>query len=77
MAARQDALEEKNAMHKVEEAKVMAIKSMELAIHKRKRAQVLMENADLTAYKATVLTRIAQVAQAAESTDALAAFFLD
>ncbi|KAI4295282.1 hypothetical protein L6164_035344 [Bauhinia variegata] len=77
MAAQQDAWEEQNALHKIEEAKAVAIKSMEVAIFKRKRAQALMENADLATYKATMLTRIAEVAQAAESTDALAAYFLD
>ncbi|XP_028768392.1 uncharacterized protein LOC114726002 [Neltuma alba] len=77
IAAEQDALEEKNAMLRVEEAKASADKSMELAILKRKRAQILMENADLATYKATVLIRIAEAAQVAESTDVSAGYFLD
>ncbi|XP_054792823.1 uncharacterized protein LOC129298437 [Prosopis cineraria] len=78
IAAEQVALEEKNAMMlRVEEAKASADKSMELAILKRKRAQVLMENADLATYKATMLIRIAEAAQVAESTDVSAGFFLD
>ncbi|KAI9124636.1 hypothetical protein K1719_004558 [Acacia pycnantha] len=77
IAAEQDALEEKNAMLRVEEAKASAGKSMELAILKRKRAQVLMENADLATYKATMLVRIAEAAQVAESTDDSAGCFLD
>ncbi|KAF7820259.1 enhancer of polycomb-like protein [Senna tora] len=77
IAAEQDALEEKNAVLRVEEAKASADKSMELAIVKRKRAQILMENADLAAYKATMLMRIAEAAQVAESTEVSAEYFLD
>lgn len=77
IAAEQDALEEKNAMLRIEEAKASADKSMELAILKRKRAQVLMENADLATYKATMLIRIAEAAQVAESTNVSAEYFLD
>ncbi|TKY53484.1 Enhancer of polycomb-like 2 [Spatholobus suberectus] len=75
-AAEQDALEE-NAMLRIEEAKANANMSMELAIHKRKRAQSLAQNADLATYKATMLIRIAEAALAAESVDNAAAYFLD
>lgn len=77
IAAEQDALEEKNALHKIEQAKASAKESKEFAVQKRKRAQSLMENADLAIYKATMLVRIAEAAQAGESVDALAACFLD
>ena len=77
MAAHQLALEEKNAMRKIEEAKASANRSMELANLKRKRAQLLMENADMATYKATMIMRIAEAAQVAESTDAIADFFLN
>ena len=77
MAAQQLALEEKNAMRKIEEAKASANRSMELANQKRKRAQLLMENADMATYKATVIMRIAEAAQVAESTDDIADFFLN
>lgn len=76
MAAEQDALEEKNAMLKVQEANASASKSVEFAIHKRKRAQFLMENADLATYRAMMAIRIAEAARVAESPDA-ASRFLD
>ncbi|XP_047175545.1 uncharacterized protein LOC124842969 [Vigna umbellata] len=75
-AAEQDAMEE-NAMLRIEEAKANANMSMELAIHKRRRAQSLAQNADLATYKATMLIRIAEAALAAESVDDAAAYFLD
>ena len=75
--AEQDAVEEKNAILKVEQAKVSANESKELAIQKRRRAQSLMENADLAIYKATMLLRIAEAAQAGESVNDLAGYFLD
>ncbi|CAN1258316.1 Pleiotropic drug resistance protein 2 [Linum perenne] len=54
MAVEQDALEERNAMLKVEGANNAAKRSMELAIAKRAKAQLLMENANLLCYKATI-----------------------
>jgi len=75
-AAEQDAMEE-NAMLRIEEAKANANMSMELAIHKRRRAQSLAQNADLATYKATMLIRIAEAALGAESVDDAAAYFLD
>ncbi|KAM4071942.1 hypothetical protein ACB094_11G099500 [Castanea mollissima] len=76
MAAEQDALEEKNAMLKVDEANASANRSVEFAILKRKRAQFLMENADLATYRAMMAIRIAEAARVAESPDA-ASRFLD
>ncbi|XP_027366009.1 uncharacterized protein LOC113872567 isoform X2 [Abrus precatorius] len=76
IAAEQDALEE-NAMLRIEQAKTSANISMELAVQKRKMAQVLAQNADLATYKATMLIRIAEAALAAESVDAAAEYFLD
>lgn len=74
-------MEEANAMQdavcKVEEAKFSARDSMESAIHKRKRAQLLMEIADLATYKAMTALRIAEAAEISESVDAAAAHFLD
>ncbi|XP_039173102.1 uncharacterized protein LOC104454111 [Eucalyptus grandis] len=77
MAAERDAIEEQSALRKVEEARASANRSMELAIVKRQRAQSLMGNADLAAYRATVALRIAEAAQVMESPDAAAAHFLD
>jgi len=76
MAAEQGALEEKNAMLKVQEANASANRSVEFAILKRKRAQLLMENADLATYRAMMAIRIAEAARVAESPDA-ASCFLD
>ncbi|CAL0299772.1 unnamed protein product [Lupinus luteus] len=76
IASEQDALEEKNTLLKIEKAKAAAKESKEFALEKRKRAQTLMENADLAVYKATMLIRIAEVAQAGESVDTFAAYFL-
>ena len=76
MAAEQDAVEEQNALHRVQEAEAAASRSEGLAVVKRQRAQLLMENADLVAYKAAVALRIAEAARVAESADAAASFFL-
>ncbi|KAF8021830.1 hypothetical protein BT93_G2082 [Corymbia citriodora subsp. variegata] len=77
LAAERDALEEQSALQKVEEAQASANRSMEFAIAKRQKAQSLMGNADLAAYRATVALRIAEAAQVLESLDAAAAHFLD
>ncbi|KAK7268419.1 hypothetical protein RIF29_21117 [Crotalaria pallida] len=77
ISAEQDAFEEKNALLRIEQAKASAEESKEFALQKRKRAQSLMENADLAIYKAIMLVRIAEVAHDGESVDALAAYFLD
>lgn len=77
IAAEQDAFEEKNAMLRVEEANASANNYMDLAIRKRKRAQFLMENADLATYRAMMAIRIAEAAQVGESADATGGYFLD
>ncbi|CAL0321254.1 unnamed protein product [Lupinus luteus] len=75
IATEKDALEEQNALLKIKKAKASAKELKEFALQKRKRAQFLMENADLAIYKATMLVRIAEVAQGGESVDAFAAYF--
>lgn len=77
VVTQQDALEEQNAMRRVEEAKASAKRSLEEAVLKRQRAQLLMQNADLATYKATMALRIAEAAQVTESADAAADHFLD
>ncbi|KAI6676610.1 hypothetical protein NL676_037406 [Syzygium grande] len=77
LAAERDALEEQSALRKVEEAQASANRSLELAMVKRQRAQSLMGNADLAAYRATMALRIAEAAQVVESPDVAAAHFLD
>lgn len=62
-------------MIKVEEAKASVNRHVELSIVKRQRAQLLMENADLATYKATMALRIADAAQISESPDAASDFF--
>ncbi|KAM2263996.1 uncharacterized protein LOC126628657 isoform X1 [Malus sylvestris] len=77
MAAEQDAMQEQNAVYKVEEAKAAAQRSVEFAIRKRQRAQLLMQNADLSTYKATMAFRIAEAALVLGSPDAAADYVLD
>lgn len=77
LAAERGALEEQSALRKVEEAQASANRSLELAMAKRQRAQSLMGNADLAAYRATMALRIAEAAQVVESPDVAAAHFLD
>ena len=60
---------EQNAMVKVEEARVSATRSVESAILKRQRAQLLMQNADMSIYKAMVALRIAEAARFTESSE--------
>ncbi|GMI70075.1 hypothetical protein like AT5G04670 [Hibiscus trionum] len=74
MAAEHDALEEENAMDKVEEARAAAIRSIESAILKRQQAQLLMQNADMATYKAMMALRIAE---AESSEDTVGHFLLD
>ncbi|CAJ2673441.1 unnamed protein product [Trifolium pratense] len=76
IVAEQDALEEE-AMLRVKEAIASANASMEIAIQKRKRAQILAENADLATYKAAMLIKIAGAAAAAESAEIGANYFFD
>ncbi|XWS56326.1 hypothetical protein CRYUN_Cryun09bG0076200 [Craigia yunnanensis] len=69
LAAEHDALAEQNAMVKVEEARVSATRSVESAILKRQRAQLLMQNADMATYKAMMALRIAEAARFTESSE--------
>lgn len=62
IAAEHNAAEEQSAILRIQEAKASAEKSVELAILKRQRAQLLMENADLAMYRATMAIRIADAA---------------
>jgi hypothetical protein len=59
--------EEEDDILRMEEAKVLADKTMETAIAKRRRAQILAENADLAVYKAMRALRIAEAIKEAES----------
>lgn len=66
-------MEDQNAVQKYEEAKAAADKCIESAVSKRQRAQLLLENADLAAYKAMMALRIAEAIQASELPEAEAA----
>ncbi|OMO99137.1 hypothetical protein CCACVL1_03911 [Corchorus capsularis] len=77
LAAEHDALAEQNAMLKVEEARVSASRSVESAIAKRRRAQLLMENADMATYKAMMALGIAEAAQFTEFSDGAVSQYLD
>ncbi|KAK4403827.1 hypothetical protein Sango_0751300 [Sesamum angolense] len=76
IAAERDALEQQNNAHKVQEAKAAADRFEGLAIQKRQRAQMLMENADLATYKAVMALRIAEAAQISEAPGTVASLFL-
>ncbi|XP_042514744.1 uncharacterized protein LOC122089237 [Macadamia integrifolia] len=54
------------ARQRFEEAKSSARSSLEVAMLKRRRAQILMENADLATYKATIALRLAEAIQRSE-----------
>lgn len=60
-------LEHNNNTQKLQEAKAAADRFEEMAILKRQRAQMLMENADLVTYKAVLALRIAEAAQLDEN----------
>lgn len=77
LAAERDSMAEQNAMLKLEEARVSASRSVELAVLKRQRTQLLMENADLATYKAMMALRIAEAARFTESSDVAVAHFFD
>lgn len=70
-----NALEEQKALHKCVQAKAEASRLEGLAIEQRRKAQLLMENADLATYKAVMALRLAEeaAAQTSESMDAFAA----
>lgn len=76
IAAERDALKQQNNAHKLKEAKAAANRYEGLAVLKRQRAQMLMENADLATYKAMMALRIAEAAQIDETPDTVASFFL-
>lgn len=63
MAAERDSVDEQKNILKVQEAEAAAYRSDELAVRKRKRAQLLMEVADNCTYKATMALRIAEALQ--------------
>lgn len=77
MAAEQDVMQEQNDVVRVEEAKDAAERSVEFAIRKRQWAQLVMQNADLVTYKATMAFRIAEAALVLGSPDAAADYVLD
>ncbi|KAJ6311400.1 hypothetical protein OIU77_013211 [Salix suchowensis] len=69
MAAGQGTFEGHNAMHEIEEAENSVKRSLEAAILKRRRAQLLMKNAELATYKAAMALKIAEAALVANSTE--------
>ena len=73
MASEMDSVKEQNAT--LSKAQMSANKCMESAVNKRRRAQLLMNNADLATYKATMSIRIADAM--ALSPDSASAYFLD
>lgn len=60
MAAERDSVDEQKNILKVQEAGAAAYRSDDLAVRKRKRAQLLMEVADKCTYKATMALRISE-----------------
>ncbi|KZV37359.1 hypothetical protein F511_01227 [Dorcoceras hygrometricum] len=76
MVAERDTSEHKNNLLKLQEARAIADRSELSAVLKRRRAQILMENADLTTYKAIMALRIAEAAEIADTPGAVASFFL-
>lgn len=78
IAAQHDALEEQRAMLRVEEAKTTAARSVEFATRKRRRAQDLLEQADLKIYRATKALKIIEVLRSEyEDADAVVATYID
>ncbi|KAJ6717534.1 ENHANCER OF POLYCOMB-LIKE PROTEIN [Salix purpurea] len=69
MAAGQGTFDGHNAMHEIEEAENSVKRSLEAAILKRRRAQLLMKNAELATYKAAMALKIAEAALVANSTE--------
>lgn len=67
LAAQRKAIDETSAKLKAQEARVSLEKSEKLAIDKRRRAQYLMENADLATYRAAMALRIAEATRLSES----------
>ncbi|XP_021733731.1 uncharacterized protein LOC110700482 isoform X2 [Chenopodium quinoa] len=77
IAAEHNAAEEQSAVLRIQEAIASADKSVELAILKRQKAQLLMENADLAMYRATMALRIADAAAEILDTQQAADHFLE
>ncbi|XVF82775.1 hypothetical protein PTKIN_Ptkin16aG0076600 [Pterospermum kingtungense] len=67
--AEHDSFTKQNTVIKVEEARMSATRYLESAILKRQEAQLLMQNADMDAYKAIMALRIAEAARFTESLD--------
>ncbi|GAB2276864.1 hypothetical protein Dimus_011576 [Dionaea muscipula] len=74
MVVEQNSQEEQIVMLRAQEARAAANRAMEVAVSLRKRAQFLMENADLAIYRAAIALRIADAAQVASSQVAAAHF---
>lgn len=62
MAAEREAVVEQGSILKIKEAEAAAKRSEDAAVLKRQRVQLLMEAADLAAYKATMALKIAEAA---------------
>lgn len=77
MATKKEPFDEEGALLKLQEAKAAAKKAEGVAVLKRQKAQLLMGNAELATYRATLALRIAEGTQIVESADAAASFFLD
>ncbi|XP_010423553.1 PREDICTED: uncharacterized protein LOC104708655 isoform X1 [Camelina sativa] len=69
--------EEENDFLRMEEAKTLADTAMKAAIAKRRRAQILAENADLAVYKAMMALRNAEVIEVAEEVEVDTTVFLN
>lgn len=74
MAEEQDVMQE---AYKVEEAKAASNIAMDLATRKRERAQMLLQNSELSTYKAVMAVHIAEAAEAVGSTEDVADLLLD
>lgn len=67
LAAQRKAIDETKAKLKAQEARISLNRSEAIAVQKRRRAQSLMENADLATYRATMALRIAEATRLTES----------
>lgn len=76
MAAERDTVDEQKNILKVQEAGAAANRSDDVALRKRKRAQLLMEVADKVTYKATMALRISEALGQGHSLTDVAKFFL-
>lgn len=76
MAAERETVDEQKNILKVQEAGAAAYRSDDLAVRKRKRAQLLMEVADNCTYKATMALRISEALEQGKSLTDVANFFL-